>query len=136
MTGRERRPTGPPITIPSAEFLGRIAYHTWFEADLPRPAVDWMELSEAERDTWRQVAQRVAERIRVATERVTHSATTCRRPGVQQSGRIATPSTSAAAGTRTRPTTAPTTKATVGCRSSRELAPAALATILQDSTAS
>lgn len=31
---------GPPITIPSAEFLGRIAYHTWFEADLSRLAVD------------------------------------------------------------------------------------------------
>ena len=26
-----------PITIPSVEFLGRIAYHTWFEADLSRP---------------------------------------------------------------------------------------------------
>ena len=28
---------GPPVTIPSAEFLGRIAYHAWFEADLSRP---------------------------------------------------------------------------------------------------
>jgi hypothetical protein len=28
------RPTyGPPITIPSVEFLGRIAYDTWFAAD-------------------------------------------------------------------------------------------------------
>ena len=46
-----------PITIPSAEFLGRIAYHAWFEADLSRPAVDWMELSKTERNTWRQVAR-------------------------------------------------------------------------------
>src|SRR5215212_5992495 len=45
---RPRAPTyGHQITIP--EFLGRIAYHAWFEADLSRPAVDWMELSEAER---------------------------------------------------------------------------------------
>jgi hypothetical protein len=35
-----------PITIPSAGLLGRIASHTWFEAD------DWMELNEAERDIW------------------------------------------------------------------------------------
>jgi hypothetical protein len=41
-----------PITIPSVEFLGRIAYRTWFEADLSRPYVDWMELNDAERDTW------------------------------------------------------------------------------------
>jgi hypothetical protein len=47
----------PPITIPSGEFLGRIAYHAWFEADLSRPAVDWTELSETERDTWRRVAR-------------------------------------------------------------------------------
>jgi hypothetical protein len=60
---------GPPITIPSTDFLGQIAYHAWFEADLSRPAVDWMELSETERDTWRRVAQQVAERIRVTTER-------------------------------------------------------------------
>ena len=40
---------GPPITIPSGEFLGQIAYHAWFEADLSRPAVDWTELSDAER---------------------------------------------------------------------------------------
>jgi hypothetical protein len=46
-----------PIMIPSAEFLGRIADHTWFEADLARPAVDWMELSEAECGTWRRVAE-------------------------------------------------------------------------------
>ena len=51
MTGHQGRPTGPPITIPSAEFLSQIAYHAWFEADLSRPAVDWMELSEAERNT-------------------------------------------------------------------------------------
>jgi len=68
--GRPRAPTyGPPITILSAEFLGRIAFYTWFEADLSRPVVDWMELSEAERDTWRRVGQRVAKRIRDATER-------------------------------------------------------------------
>jgi hypothetical protein len=66
---RRRAPTyGPPITIPSTESLGRIAYHTWFEADLSRPYVDWMELDETVRDTWRRVAQKVAERIRVATE--------------------------------------------------------------------
>jgi hypothetical protein len=62
---------------------------------------------------------------------VTHSPTTCRCPGARPSGRISTPSASAAAGTRTRPTTAPTTKATAGCRSSRELSAAALATVLQ-----
>jgi len=67
---RPRAPAyGPPITIPSGEFLGQIAYHVWCETDLSRPAVDWMELSEAERHTWRQVGQQVAERIRVATER-------------------------------------------------------------------
>jgi hypothetical protein len=67
---RPRAPTyGPPIMIPSPESLGRVAYHAWFEADLSRPLVDWGELSEAERDTWRRVAQKVAERIRVATER-------------------------------------------------------------------
>jgi hypothetical protein len=55
-----------------------------------------------------ELTQRVAERIRDATER-----------------------SHAAAGTRTRPTTAPTTKVTAGCRSSRELAAAALATVLQ-----
>jgi hypothetical protein len=60
--------------------------------------------------------------------RVTHSATTFRRPGVRPSGRIATPSTSAVAGIRTHPTTTPMTKATAGCRSNRELAAAALAT--------
>jgi hypothetical protein len=96
---RPRAPTyGPPITIPSPEFLGRVAYHTWFEADLSRPSVDWDELSQAERDTWLRVAQRVAERIRVATSAVTHSATTCRRPGARLSGETSTPSTSAAAG--------------------------------------
>jgi hypothetical protein len=47
---------GPPITVPSGEFLGRIAYHAWCEADLSRPAVDWMELSAAERHTWCRVA--------------------------------------------------------------------------------
>ena len=128
---RPRAPTyGPPITIPSGEFLGRIAYHAWFEADLSRPAVDWMELSEAERHTWRRVAQEVAERIRVATERSHALGNYLPPPRCPPNGRIATPSTSAAAGTRTRLTTAPTTKATAGCRSSRELAAAAPATVL------
>ena len=70
--GDDRPPAptyGPPITIPGGEFLGQIAYHAWFEADLSRPAVDWTELSDAERDTWLRVAHAVAERIRVATER-------------------------------------------------------------------
>ena len=49
---RPRAPTyGPPNHDPERGVSWRIAYHTWFEADLPRPAVDWMELSEAERDT-------------------------------------------------------------------------------------
>jgi len=31
-----RAPTyGPPITIPSPEFLGRVAYHIWFEVTCP-----------------------------------------------------------------------------------------------------
>jgi hypothetical protein len=56
---------GPPITIPSGEILGRIAYHAWFEAYLSRPAVDWMELSEALRTApiggagWQQAPCRV-----------------------------------------------------------------------------
>src|SRR5829696_3714745 len=41
----------PPITIPSAELLGRVAYHTWFEADLsPLHRLDGTE--RAERDSW------------------------------------------------------------------------------------
>jgi len=120
---------GPPITIPSGEFLGRIAYHAWFEADLSRPAIDWTELSEAERHTWRRVARRSPSASASRPSAVTPSATTCRRPGVRPNGRIAPPSTSAAAGTRTRPTTAPTTKATAGYRSNRELATAAPATV-------
>jgi hypothetical protein len=46
MTGRERR-LWAPITIPSAEFLGRIADHTWFEADLAVRAVahgEWADM--------------------------------------------------------------------------------------------
>jgi hypothetical protein len=47
---RPRAPAyGPPITIPSAYFLGLVAYNAWCEAHLDDPAVDWMELSEAER---------------------------------------------------------------------------------------
>lgn len=48
---RPRAPTyGPPITIPY--FLGLVAYNAWCEAHLDDPVVDWMELSEAERDIW------------------------------------------------------------------------------------
>ena len=53
---------GPPITIPSAYFLGRVAYNAWCDAHLDDPAVDWMELSEAERAMWQRIATKVAER--------------------------------------------------------------------------
>jgi hypothetical protein len=67
---RPRAPTyGPPITIPSAYFLGLVAYNAWCDAHLDDPAVDWMELSEAERAMWQRIATKVAERIRDATER-------------------------------------------------------------------
>ena len=67
---RPRAPTyGPPITIPSAYFLGLVAYNAWCDAYLDDPAVDWMELSEAERAMWQRIAMKVAERIRDATER-------------------------------------------------------------------
>jgi hypothetical protein len=65
-----RAPTyGPPITIPSAYFLGLVAHNAWCEDHLDDPAVDWMELSEAERTMWQRIAMKVAERVRVATER-------------------------------------------------------------------
>jgi hypothetical protein len=60
---------GPPITIPSAYLLGLVAYNAWCEAHLDDPVVDWPELSEADRDMWQRIATKVAERIRVATER-------------------------------------------------------------------
>ncbi len=129
---RPRAPTfGPPITIPSAYFLGLVAYNAWCDAHLDDPVVDWMELSEGERAMWQRIATKVAERIRDATSAATRSATTCHRPGAGPSGGIATPSTSAVAGIPIRPKLAPMTKATVGCRSSRELAAAALARFLQ-----
>jgi hypothetical protein len=116
----------PPITIPSGEFLGRIAYHAWFEADLSRPAVDWTELSEAERDTWRRVAQQ----IRVATERSHALGNYLPPPSCPAKRQDRYTYTSAVAGTRTRLTTALMTKATAGCRSSREVTAAAPATVL------
>ena len=67
---RPRAPTsGPPITIPSPEFLGRAAYYAWYDAHRYDPVVGWRELSEAERDMWQRIATKVAERIRIATER-------------------------------------------------------------------
>ena len=64
-----RAPTyGPPITIPSAFFLGMVAYHTWCEGDQTRNA-RWEQLQEAERETWQRVGLAVAERVRQATER-------------------------------------------------------------------
>jgi hypothetical protein len=66
---RPRAPTyGPPITIPSAYFLGLVAYNAWCDAHRDDPAVDWMELSEAERAMWQRIATKVAEGIRAATE--------------------------------------------------------------------
>jgi hypothetical protein len=66
---RPRAPTcGPPITIPSAYFLGLVAYNAWCDAHRDDPAVDRMELSEAERAMWQRIAMKVAERIRNATE--------------------------------------------------------------------
>jgi hypothetical protein len=92
-----------------------------------------MELSEAVRDTWRRVAQQVAERIRLTTER-SHALGNYLPP----------PSCPAKRQDRytlyiccrwdpARLTTAPTTKATAGCRSSREVT-AAPTTVLQVST--
>jgi hypothetical protein len=69
MTGHQRRPTGPQARSRARTFSAGSPSTPWFEADLSRPAVDWMELRETERDTWRRVAQQVAKRIRVATER-------------------------------------------------------------------
>jgi hypothetical protein len=47
---RPRAPTyGPPITIPSAYFLDLVTYNAWCDAHLDDTAVDWMELSGAER---------------------------------------------------------------------------------------
>ena len=66
---RPRAPTyGPPITIPSAHFLGLVAYHAWCESDQARNT-RWERLTEAERKTWQRVGQEVAERVRQATER-------------------------------------------------------------------
>jgi hypothetical protein len=67
---RLRAPTyGPAITIPSAYFLGLVAYNAWCDAHPDDPVVDWMELSEAERAVWQRIATKVAERIRDATQR-------------------------------------------------------------------
>ena len=133
---RPRAPTyGPPITIPSAHFLGLVAYHAWCESDQARNT-RWERLTEAERKTWQRVGQEVAERVSQATERSRALGNYLPPPICRPSGVISIPSTSAVAGTRTRPSMALTTKAIGGCRSSRELAAAALATILKDSTAS
>jgi hypothetical protein len=66
---RPRAPTyGPPITIPSAYFLDLVTYNAWCDAHLDDTAVDWMELSGAERAMWQRIAMKVAERIHDATE--------------------------------------------------------------------
>jgi hypothetical protein len=66
---RPRAPTyGPLITIPSAYFLGLVAYNIWVEAHPDEPSAFWADLDEAERELWQRIATKVAERIRHATE--------------------------------------------------------------------
>jgi hypothetical protein len=50
-------------------FLRLVAYNAWCDAHRDDPAVDWMELSEAERAMWQRIATKVAEQIRDATQR-------------------------------------------------------------------
>ena len=127
---RPRAPTYGPLTIPSAHFLGLVAYHAWCESDQARNT-RWERLTEAERRRGSGSARRSLSESAKRPSAVEPSVTICRYRSVRPSGVISIPSTSAVAGTRTRPSMALTTKAIGGCRSSRELAAAALATILQ-----
>jgi hypothetical protein len=90
---RPQAPTyGPLITVPSAYFLGLVAYNAWCDAHRYDPVVDWTELSEAERAMWQGIATKVAERIRVATKRSRALGNYLPPPRCRPSARIATPS--------------------------------------------
>lgn len=131
---RDRPPArtyGPPITIPSSYFLGLVAYNAWCDAHLDDPAVDWMELSEAERAMWRRIATKVAERIRDATEHSHALGNYLPPPRCRAKQRDRYTFYICCRWDPIWPKLAPMAKATVGCRSSRELAAAALARVLQ-----